>query len=86
MSRECRSCHKDPHLGQVDAACATCHSAATFKLPSPQRGQEPAFSVATHDRLPCRSCHKVEKGWFPAGYGTTLRLKVGRTCLDCHRK
>ena len=23
VSRECLSCHKDPHLGQVDAACAT---------------------------------------------------------------
>ena len=87
MSRECRSCHKDPHLGQVDATCATCHSTATFKVPSyPHRGQERLFSIATHDRLACRSCHKVEKGRFPAGYGTTLRFKVGRTCIDCHQK
>ena len=87
VSRECRSCHKDPHLGQVDAACATCHSTATFGVPAyAHRGQEVMFRIAPHDRLACRSCHKVEKGQFPAGRGTALRFKVGGTCLDCHRK
>jgi hypothetical protein len=87
VSRECAVCHKDPHLGQVDAGCATCHSTATFKVPAyPHPGQELTFRVAPHDRLPCRSCHKVETGRFPGGRGTTMRLKVGRTCLDCHRK
>ncbi len=87
VSRECASCHKDPHLGQVDAACATCHSTATFKVPTyPHPGHELTFRVPPHDRLPCRSCHKVETGRFPAGRGTALRLKVGRTCLDCHQK
>jgi len=87
VSHECQSCHKDPHLGQVAAACSTCHSTATFKVPAyPHPGLEILFAVATHDRLPCRSCHKVEKGRFPAGNGATLRFKVGRTCLDCHRK
>ena len=87
VSRECLSCHKDPHLGQVDAACATCHSTATFKVPAyPHPGQETMYSVGRHDKLACRSCHKVETGRFPAGSGTALRLKVGRTCIDCHRK
>lgn len=87
VSRECASCHKDPHLGQVTAACATCHSPATFKVPAyPHRGQEMTFRIARHDRLPCQSCHKIVTGRFPAGYGTTLRFKVGRTCLDCHQK
>ena len=87
VSRECLSCHKDPHLGQVDAACSTCHSTATFKVPVyPHRGQELMYSVAGHDRLACRSCHKPVTGQFPAGRGTTLLFKVGRTCLDCHRK
>jgi hypothetical protein len=87
VSHECRSCHKDPHLGQVDAVCATCHSTATFKISAYRHpGQEQMFSIATHDKLPCRGCHKTETGRFPAGYGTTMRFKVGRTCLDCHRK
>ena len=87
VSRECLSCHKDPHLGQVNAACVTCHSTATFKIPVyPHPGQETMYSVGRHDKLACRSCHKVETGRFPAGSGTALRLKVGRTCIDCHRK
>jgi len=87
VPRECAGCHKDPHLGQVDAACATCHSTATFKVSSYRhRGQELMFRIGNHASLPCRSCHKVETGRFPAGPGTTLRFKVGESCLDCHRK
>jgi nitrate/TMAO reductase-like tetraheme cytochrome c subunit len=71
----------------VDAACATCHSTATFKIRTyPHPGQEITFRIGTHAKLPCGSCHKVENGQFPAGYGKALRFKVGRTCLDCHRK
>jgi hypothetical protein len=85
VSHECATCHKDPHLGQVHARCAECHTAETFRVTSyPHRGLESLFSVATHDRLPCRGCHKTETGQFPAGRGTAMRLKVGRGCLDCH--
>jgi hypothetical protein len=85
VSRECAACHRDPHLGQVDTRCADCHTAETFRLTSyAHRGLEAIFGVATHDRLPCRSCHKTETAQFPAGRGTAMRLKVGRTCLECH--
>jgi len=86
VSSECRSCHKDPHLGQVDASCTTCHSAQSFTLLSYRhRGLESVFGVGSHRRLPCRSCHKTETGQFPAGRGTTVRLKgLGKTCLECH--
>jgi hypothetical protein len=85
VSGECRACHQDPHLGQVDGSCARCHTASTFKLTSYEHaGLDYLFGVATHSRLPCRSCHKTETGRFPAGWGTAMRLRVGRTCLECH--
>ena len=85
VSAECGSCHQDPHLGQVQGSCARCHSAATFKMTSYQHaGLDNLFGVATHARLACRSCHKTETGRFPAGWGTAVRLRVGRTCLECH--
>jgi hypothetical protein len=85
VSGECLSCHRDPHLGQVEGSCARCHTAATFKMASFQHvGLDNLFGVATHARLPCRSCHKTETGRFPAGWGTGMRLRVGRTCLECH--
>jgi len=85
MSTECQACHKDPHLGQVDAQCAACHSTAAFTVAAyAHPGQEYMFSVGSHDRLPCKSCHKTETRQFPAGWGTALRFKVGRACKDCH--
>ena len=85
VSRECASCHKDPHLGQVPAQCETCHSPETFRVTSyAHRDLETVFGTATHARLPCRSCHKIETRQFPAGRGTAVRLRVGRTCLECH--
>jgi hypothetical protein len=69
----------------VRAPCAECHTPDTFRVASyPHRGLENVFGVATHSRLPCRSCHKTETGQFPAGRGTAMRLRVGRTCLECH--
>jgi hypothetical protein len=85
VSSECRACHEDPHMGQVDGSCARCHTPSTFKVTAFEHaGLEYLFGVATHARLPCRSCHKTETGRFPAGWGTALRLKVGKTCLECH--
>jgi hypothetical protein len=86
MATECGTCHKDPHMGQVEARCPTCHSTTTFTVSAyAHPGQEYTFGVATHDRLPCVSCHKTETRQYPAGWGTALRLKVGKACLDCHR-
>jgi Cytochrome c7 and related cytochrome c len=85
MSGECQACHKDPHLGQVQPKCATCHSTATFTVSAyTHPGLEYTFGVGSHDRLPCKSCHKTETRQFPTGFGTALRLTVGRTCKDCH--
>jgi hypothetical protein len=85
VSAQCRSCHKDPHMGQVDPRCETCHVTTWFKILTYRHpGLENLFGVANHDALPCRSCHKMETGQFPAGQGTAMRLKVGRTCVECH--
>jgi Cytochrome c7 and related cytochrome c len=84
ISSECHTCHKDPHLGQVDTQCTTCHSAVSFKLLAyTHRGMDDFFT-GFHGRLPCRSCHKTETGQFPAGHGTAMRFKLGRTCAACH--
>jgi hypothetical protein len=85
VDAECRTCHQDPHLGQVEGSCARCHAPSTFKLTTFNHvGLENLMSVATHSRIPCKSCHKTVTGQFPAGPGTAMRFKVGRTCLECH--
>jgi hypothetical protein len=84
ISSECLACHKDPHLGQVDLQCATCHGTSSFKLLAyTHRGMDDLFA-GFHGRLSCRSCHKTETGQFPAGPGTAMRLKLSRACVACH--
>jgi hypothetical protein len=81
---ECRTCHTDPHLGQVDARCETCHSTTTFKVTAYiHRGLEDFFA-GFHGKYACRSCHKNETGTFPAGTGKAVKFTVGRTCAACH--
>ena len=84
MSGECMACHKDPHLGQVEARCETCHSTETFRITAYTHRDLERFFAGSHGKLPCERCHKTETGQFPAGQGTAVRLKVGRACLACH--
>jgi hypothetical protein len=85
VSADCATCHKDPHMGQVEPECAMCHSTDAFTVQSyTHTGLDYMFGMGNHDRLPCRACHKKETGRFPAGVGTTIRLKVARTCVGCH--
>ena len=81
---ECRTCHIDPHLGQVDARCETCHSTTTFAVPTYAHGGLDEFFAGFHGKYPCRSCHKQETRQFPAGAGTAVRFTVGRACVACH--
>ena len=84
ISTECGACHKDPHLGQSDPQCATCHATTSFKLLTYAHRELDSLFTSFHGRLPCRNCHKTETGQFPAGYGTAMRFKVGRACTACH--
>jgi hypothetical protein len=82
---DCRACHKDPHLGQVSMQCETCHGTATFAVTSFVHQGMDDFFGGVHGRYECAACHKKETGAFPAGQGTAVRFRVGRTCQDCHK-
>lgn len=85
-TRGCVSCHKDVHLGQLDAKCEACHSidAARFAVSINHSGT--AFPLeGKHADVACRGCHKPETAAFPAGTGTAVRLKgLSTTCAACH--
>jgi hypothetical protein len=84
MSSECRTCHQDPHLGQVEQRCQACHSEASFAVPNYTHRGLADFFAGFHGKLACAACHKKETGAFPAGRGTTVRFRVGTTCRACH--
>lgn len=86
LGRECRSCHQDVHLGQLNAACETCHTTTNFTI-TQYRHTDPGLSslfVGRHKTARCQDCHKQATANFPAGRGTAVRFKVDRTCVSCH--
>ena len=89
----CVACHKDPHAGQLKAACESCHSIETPKFGSP------TFSHATtkfpltgkHAPLACEACHKGTPKQL-TGLSTECaachqdphRAQLGQACQTCH--
>lgn len=81
----CVTCHTDPHLGQVDQRCETCHTATSFKVGAAYRHTDlDDFFQGFHGRYTCRDCHKPERRHYPAGDGLAVRFNVGRACASCH--
>lgn len=85
IAMECRACHKDPHFGQVDTRCETCHATTSFAIESYKHQGMTDFFRGFHSKYACKDCHKAETAHFPAGQGTAVRFIVGRTCASCHR-
>lgn len=86
--RTCRSCHTDPHGGQLTTSnpdCTRCHT-------STDSWRADAFDHDTHSRyrlegvhrtLACRACHVARKA--ADGTETIHYRPLGRQCKDCHR-
>lgn len=86
LGRECRACHVDVHLGQLEQACESCHSTSTFDVEGyrhrgPSLGE---FFVGSHLRADCVRCHAPATAAFPSGAGTAVRFQVERQCVACH--
>ncbi|MEO8681727.1 MAG: hypothetical protein ABI665_21960 [Vicinamibacterales bacterium] len=86
VSTQCAACHQDPHRGQLDQACQSCHSTDTFALPrythQNARGLR-EFFVGRHAAATCAACHKPLPG-TPAGAKPVAAYKVSTTCTSCH--
>ncbi len=88
LSTDCASCHRDVHLGQLGANCASCHSiqAPRFAAPGFDHGRVAFALSGAHTRVACQKCHRQETGAFPAGHGTAVRYSgVPPACASCHR-
>ncbi len=83
VSTTCVSCHEDPHGGQLDRECQTCHSASTFRLPGYQHIRAKALKAFFSGRhlVACADCHKPAPGAAPK---TGIRFAIATTCTGCH--
>ncbi len=87
ISTECRTCHKDPHLGQLPQRCETCHDTASFrvaKFTHPARKETADFFAGKHATIACAECHRKETAVYPAGRGTAVRYTLPVDCAHCH--
>jgi cytochrome b subunit of formate dehydrogenase len=64
LSRDCQSCHADPHAGQMSSSCSTCHTETGWT------GNGLVFSHDRHTSFPldkrhagvdCAACHGRDK-------------------------
>lgn len=82
LSRDCASCHQDPHGGRMQHACATCHSQTDWQQRDVAWHQRILPLDGGHAGLDCRTCHQEES------LHALERLQPGassaRGCTDCH--
>ncbi|MGE0402403.1 MAG: hypothetical protein AB7T06_37220, partial [Kofleriaceae bacterium] len=75
----CEGCHRDPHQGRIDGACAECHTATawsdTSALDQHRRTRMPL--TGRHATAECSACHKRQ---------TERRFSDTPTdCYACHQ-
>lgn len=87
-SRQCASCHVDPHAGQFRRAgstsCARCHGETdSFSEIHFDHQHDSRFALdEQHATLACAACHRA----YPIqGGGFVVRYRpLGTECRDCH--
>jgi len=84
---ECRACHQDVHLGQVENRCESCHSTDAFTIRDyrHRNTQLRDFFTGRHVTATCASCHVPVTRDFPAGRGRAMAFKVDARCTACHK-
>ena len=83
LSRDCASCHADPHGGRMQLGCAACHTQTTFTSRVVPEHERWLSLDGVHSDVGCRGCHE-------AGTANALEAlrpgshREGRQCGDCH--
>jgi hypothetical protein len=85
LATSCATCHQDPHRGQLDRTCTTCHTVETFALPKYVHKNAKSmrdFFTGRHVTT-CAQCHKPLAGDGP-GAKPASNYKVTTSCISCH--
>jgi hypothetical protein len=81
--RECASCHKDPHQGELGSSCERCHTPRSFvdRTQMTRAHQLTRFPLTgAHIAVDCESCHT------PTAAGKMTFVARSTACGDCHLK
>ena len=83
--RDCGSCHRDAHRGQLDARkCSDCHASfATWTDVRFDHDAQSRFPLeGAHERAACSRCHA--RVTLPDGAEIVQYRPIGMECTDCH--
>jgi hypothetical protein len=81
---DCRTCHRDPHGGQLDArlaagGCASCHEVASFRKIRFDHAKDSRFALTgKHAKAACGACHR------PDASGVVRYRPLEAACASCH--
>ena len=85
IATTCATCHQDPHRGQLDRNCLSCHTVDAFALPKYVHKNARSmrdFFTGRHVTT-CAQCHKPLPAGAP-GAKPVPNYKVTATCTSCH--
>ena len=87
LKSECVDCHKDPHDGQFERACAKCHAAPvefSRKALQFEHAKDTKFPlIGKHAKVDCIKCHKPRP---EGGKLASAQFRgLGMACETCHK-
>jgi hypothetical protein len=83
--KDCASCHRDVHQGELGGKCESCHTVKSFKVASFQHPKFPEFFSAKHVAAPCEKCHKAPEPAAGGAPPARLFKGVSTACATCHK-
>jgi hypothetical protein len=83
-SQRCASCHADPHRGQFDSDCASCHGQSSFTELTGFQHTEAFPLSGNHAGLACASCHVAGSPHAIEVVGAASYAEPPRACAACH--
>lgn len=82
LTQECRSCHGDPHNGQLSKPCQQCHGSEGWKSLSRFSHDSARFRLTgKHALLQCARCHPGTGGDISSVRFTGVNFSA---CSSCH--
>jgi hypothetical protein len=81
---DCRTCHRDPHAGQLEArvaaeGCTACHGVGSFREVRFDHARDARFPLSgKHAQAACGSCHR------PDAAGVVRYRPLATGCSSCH--
>jgi len=89
ISRQCLSCHRDQHRGQLSSHCLSCHTMNGWQKVNYDHSKGKFPVLGAHKKLSCKACHQdPQVKNVPVACGSchkkTPHNAVHTPCRNCH--